>query len=251
MRKTALCQKILATWIQIFCWLPQCPDIVFLFSIAIIFIRAHQSWEGDSVKKNAKVHMVGLNYWTAGFTYWTAGIPWLSAEKKCHLRAKNSPFCINIQSKMRIFGKIGGEVCFVGGVLHRGWGGFFGDVNVAGWTDIFGWEVDNWGFSAGERRDGCLGQWGIGGATWTSLAGRTFGLGWLEPKERAVSPNHSILGFMNCPFGAQGLWCAISAFPAKILLFGYLLFFRRFFPPTIFVCLRIGYRFLTEWNEID
>lgn len=38
------------------------------------------------------------------------------------------------------------------------WGSVFcwrglGDVNVAGWTDIFGWEVDNWGFSAGERRD--------------------------------------------------------------------------------------------------
>ena len=34
---------------------------------------------------------------------------------------------------MRIFGKIGGEVCFVGGGLRRGWG----DVNVASWTDIW------------------------------------------------------------------------------------------------------------------
>ena len=72
---------------------------------------------------------------------------------------------------------------FCAGFL-AGFARVLGDVNVAGWTDNFGWEVDNWGFSAGERRD-------------VYVAGRTevgldkFGLGWLEPKERAESANHS------------------------------------------------------------
>ena len=105
----------------------------------------------------------------------------------------------------------------------RGWGGFFGDVNVAGWTDIFGW-----GFACGRDLDA--------GTTGASRAGRTFGLGWLEPKERAVSANHSILGFyelplqgagvnwlrfprrsgaclglgVNCPFGAVDLFCGAT-----------------------------------------
>lgn len=142
----------------------------------------------------------------------------------------------------------------------RGLGGFFGDVNVASWTDIFLWGVDNWGFSAGERHDVFVADRTreIGKYCDEGGAGRTggvyldiFGLGWLEPKERAVSANHSILGFYELPLRAARFVMCNFRLSGENFAVWLLVIFQAFFQPTIFVCLRIGYRFLTEWNEID
>lgn len=139
-----------------------------------------------------------------GFELLNGGNSMIIGGEKMRFTSEKRPFLHKYTVQNAGFWKNwwGSVFCWRG--LGRGLGRGLRDVNVASRTDIFGWGVDNWGFSAGERRDVYvadrtreIGKFCDGG-----VADRTggvyldiFGLGWLEPKERAVSPNHSIWGF--------------------------------------------------------
>lgn len=99
---------------------------------------------------------------------------------------------------MRIFGKIGGEVCFVGGGC-AGVGAGLGRRERRGLDGHFLMGASINGFSC---------ELDVYVADRTEVGLDKFGLGWLEPKERAVSANHSILGFYELPLrGARFVMC--------------------------------------------